>query len=139
MRNRPTQVSKRLPFVAFELGNKEGGNLIYANAPAEAEKCAKILWDLRGDEADTTDKEIHDLIKLIKKVINKDYVLAEILTRGIAFHYGNLPLIIKNEIERLFKNGKIKYLVCTSTLIEGMNLPAKSIFIRGPKKGLVHQ
>ena len=32
MRNRPTQVSKRLPFVAFELGNKEGGNLIYANA-----------------------------------------------------------------------------------------------------------
>lgn len=136
MRNRPTQVSKRLPFVAFELGNKEGGNLIYANAPAEAEKCAKILWDLRGDEADTTDKEIHDLIKLIKKVINKDYVLAEILTRGIAFHYGNLPLIIKNEIERLFKNGKIKYLVCTSTLIEGMNLPAKSIFIRGPKKGI---
>ena len=51
---------------------------------------------------------------------------------GFAFNY-------KNEIERLFKNGKIKYLVCTSTLIEGMNLPAKSIFIRGPKKGLVHQ
>jgi hypothetical protein len=46
-----------------------------------------------------------------------------------------MPLLIRTEIERLFKEGRIPFLVCTSTLIEGVNLPCKSIFVRGPHKG----
>ena len=46
-----------------------------------------------------------------------------------------MPWIVKTETERLFKVGCIKFLVCTSTLMEGVNLPAKSIFVRAPRKG----
>lgn len=67
--------------------------------------------------------------------IHTQYVLARVLSKGIAFHYGNMPLLIRNEIERLFSIGKIEYLVCTSTLLEGVNLPAKSIIIRKPTRG----
>jgi hypothetical protein len=29
------------------------------------------------------------------------------LQRGVAFHYGNMPLLIRTEIERLFRANKI--------------------------------
>jgi len=39
------------------------------------------------------------------------------------------------EIERLFRSGKIRLLVCTSTLVEGVNLSCRTIVLRGPQKG----
>jgi len=130
---RATSTSKRLPFIAHALSDANGGNLIYANGAAEAEKIARILYDLQLEDVD--DERLNELIKLVKKTIHVRYDLVTALKRRIAFHYGNMPLIIKNEIEKLFKAGCIKYLVCTSTLMEGVNLPAKSIFVRAPQKG----
>lgn len=132
----PKQASKKLPTIAYMLGSPIGGNLIYANRPSDAENMSEILWELIGEENEVTDEDIESLITLTKTVIHKDYSLIKVLSRGVAYHYGNMPLIIKNEIESLFKMGKIKYLICTSTLIEGMNLPASSIFVRGPRKGI---
>lgn len=130
---RADKVSKRMPFIAFALSDIDGGNLIYANGAAEAEKVARILFDLQVEDVD--DPDINELINLVKKAVHTKYDLAYVLKRRIAFHYGNMPLLIKNEIEKLFKNGNIKFLVCTSTLMEGVNLPAKSIFVRAPQKG----
>ncbi|MDQ8738245.1 DEAD/DEAH box helicase [Paenibacillus sp. LHD-38] len=139
---RPTSEGKRLPFVVHALSDKSGGNLVYVNGPAEAEKTALLLYDLQATSnnigfGDTMSDliQLTDLIELVKKAIHPNYTLATVLGRGVAFHYGNMPLLVKNEIERLFKAGIIKFLVCTSTLIEGVNLPAKSIFVRKPKKG----
>lgn len=132
----PAPSSKRLPFVAFSMGNSKGGNIIYVNGAADAEKRAMQLYDLIGDDSESSeDKEIHDLIELIQKTIHRGYSLGNVLSRGVAFHYGNMPLLIRTEIERLFRENKIKYLVCTSTLIEGVNMPCQSIFVRGPTKG----
>lgn len=134
--SRPSPNSKRLPFVAFTLGSLEGGNVIYVNGAADAEKAAKQLYDLLGNNADIpADQEIKDLADLIRKTIHRHYSLANVLQRGVAFHYGNMPLLVRTEIERLFRANKIKYLVCTSTLIEGVNMPCQSIFARGPTKG----
>jgi len=134
--SRPSPNSKRLPFVAFTLGSREGGNVIYVNGAADAEKAAKQLYDLLGNDADIpADQEIKDLADLIRKTIHRQYSLSNVLQRGVAFHYGNIPLLVRTEIERLFRANKIKYLVCTSTLIEGINMPCQSIFARGPTKG----
>jgi hypothetical protein len=46
-----------------------------------------------------------------------------------------MPLLVRAEIERLFRDGALRYLVCTSTLLEGVNLPCRNLFVRGPKKG----
>jgi len=132
----PSCASQRLSYVAYALGNSKGGNVIYVNGAADAEKVAKQLYDVVGVAADCSlDNEIADLIDLIKKTIHPKYSLWNVLNRGIAFHYGNMPLLIRTEIEKLFKSNKIKYLVCTSTLIEGVNMPCQSIFVRGPTKG----
>lgn len=127
--------TEKLPMFAFLLGSKEGGNLVYVNGQAEAEKTAIKLHDLIGENEKMEDQEIDELIELVKKLVHSEYALVKILKRGVAFHYGNMPLIIRKEIERLYSTGHIKYLICTSTLLEGVNLPARSIFIRKPKRG----
>lgn len=74
-------------------------------------------------------EKIEKLCELITKSIHKDLFLIKTLKKGIAYHYGKLPNIIRESIELLFKQGVIKYIFCTSTLLEGVNLPAKNIFI----------
>lgn len=134
--SRLTHISKRLPYVAFAMSNPSGGNVIYVNGAADAETAAKQVYDLIGDNQDlSSDEEIKALIELIQKIVHQQYSLANVLLRGVAFHYGNMPLLIRTEVERLFRANKIKYLICTSTLIEGINMPCQSIFARGPTKG----
>ncbi|ALI98929.1 DEAD/DEAH box helicase [Rufibacter tibetensis] len=130
---KPSPVSKILPFVAYSLSNGLGGNLIYANGQADAEKYAVQLYGLCQDIS--TSEEINGLINLVIKVVHPRYKLAQTLRRRVAFHYGNMPLIVKQEIERLFGQGEIHFLVCTSTLLEGVNLPARSIYIKNPTRG----
>lgn len=133
---KPNSKTKRISFIAHRIGSQSPGNLIYVNGPADAEKVAKQLYELIGEAAEETmSPKIKELIALIEKVVHKRYSLCESLARGVAFHYGNIPLIIREEIERLFTTGEIRFLVCTSTLIEGVNTSCKNIFVRGPQKG----
>jgi hypothetical protein len=133
LKNTPSPVSKRLTFVALALGKHTNGNVVYVNGAADAETAARQLSD--GLDEEINDEEVNNLIELSSKVIHERFVLNLTLKKGVAYHYGNMPLIIKSEIERLFTKGKLRYLVCTSTLVEGVNMACKNIFIRGPRKG----
>lgn len=131
---RATSVPLRVALVAHALAGNTPGNVIYVNRPSDAEKVAKAVFEQLPPpgEADT---EINDLRDLIKTAVHSKYLLADVLERRVAFHYGNMPLVVRTEIERLFGEGKIHYLVCTSTLLEGVNLPCRTIFMRNPQKG----
>jgi hypothetical protein len=129
----PIPTSKRLPFVAAAIGRESYGNVVYVNGAADAEKAAIQIYDLSTNIETST--ELDDLIALCTEIVHPEFLLQKVLRRGIAFHYGNLPLILRDEIERLFSSGIIKYLICTSTLVEGVNMSCRNIFIRGPKRG----
>jgi superfamily II DNA/RNA helicase len=133
LKDRPTSGLHKIVLISERFSGTQSGSLIYCNGAAEAEKTANLLFDIL--EHQSTSAEIVELIKLVKHTVHPNYSLAKVLQKGIAFHYGNMPLLIRQEIERLFSNGMINYLVCTSTLLEGVNLPAKSIFIRKPTRG----
>lgn len=133
---RPTSESKKVAYLSMCIGSKGGGNLIYANGAYEAEKYGRLVSQLVNIEHNNLQSsQLKDFIKLVKKSIHRDYILSKILVNEVSIHYGNLPLNIRQEIENLFKLNIIKYLVCTSTLLEGVNLPAKNIFIRKPQRG----
>lgn len=131
--DRPTTELKKMAYMSIAFSSNGAGNIIYSNGAAQAEEIALVLYDSLPIEQESNN--ITELIKIVKKIIHKDYRLAKVLDKRIAFHYGNMPLLIRQEIERLFKEGEIKYLICTSTLLEGVNLPAKSIYIRKPHRG----
>ena len=61
--------------------------------------------------------ELLALSREIKGQIHADYYLADLLTKGVAYHIGYLPADIRLRIEDLFKNGAIKTIFCTSTLL----------------------
>ncbi|WP_394279529.1 DEAD/DEAH box helicase [Microbacterium sp.] len=133
LERRAPRVPMRLAFVARAMGGTGGGNVVYVNDAHNAEVVAQNIADTLP--VVTGDDEVADLLELIRTAVHPKYALVDVLKHGVAFHYGNMPLMIRSEIERLFGQGKIQYLICTSTLLEGVNLPCRNIFMRNPQKG----
>lgn len=106
---------------------KSQKNIIYCNTVNDTIQDALDFSKNLPDIAE--DGDINSLIKLIKEQLHKDYYLINCLKKGVAFHFGKLPQNIRERVEKLFAEGKIDYIFCTSTLLEGVNLPAKNIFI----------
>jgi superfamily II DNA/RNA helicase len=132
----PAGLKKRLAFIAAAAGER-GGTLVYANGAAEAEEVAGLISQLLP-KTDAKDSDLNNLADLARKGVHPKYALAPLVEHGVAFHYGNMPSLLRLEIERLFRLGKIRFLVCTSTLIEGVNLSCRTIVLRGPRKGKGH-
>lgn len=82
------------------------------------------------------DSRIDEVIKLIQEYLHKEYYLIDCLKKGIAFHFGKLPQRIREKMEALYEQKAIDYMFCTSTLLEGVNLPAQNIFILNNTIGL---
>ncbi|WP_233831755.1 DEAD/DEAH box helicase [Paraburkholderia sp. ZP32-5] len=132
----PDGLKKRLAFIAAAVGER-GGTLVYTNGAGEAEEVADLVSQLLP-KLGSIDSELLQLAELARKGVHQDFRLAPLVERGVAFHYGNMPSLLRLEIERLFRSGKIRFLVCTSTLIEGVNLSCRTIVVRGPRKGKGH-
>lgn len=81
------------------------------------------------------DDELAALANDIRNEVHEVYFLADILEKGVAYHIGYLPSTIRMRIEELFRHGKINTLFCTSTLVEGVNLPADNLFITNFRNG----
>ena len=81
------------------------------------------------------DDDLKELANDIRDQVHGEYFLTQLIRQGIAYHIGYLPSSIRQRIERLFKDGKITAMFCTSTLIEGVNLPADNLFITNYRSG----
>ncbi|HDZ80895.1 MAG TPA: DEAD/DEAH box helicase [Roseobacter sp.] len=131
--SKPDSLKKRLAFIATQVGSM-GGTLVYTNGAAEAEDVAQLIREGLPEVAEP-DIELSELAEMIRKGIHPKYRLAPLVEQGVAFHYGNMPALIRTQVEQLFRCGKIRFLVCTSTLIEGVNLSCRTIVMRAPRKG----
>ncbi|ABZ75983.1 helicase domain protein [Shewanella halifaxensis HAW-EB4] len=113
------------------LGNRSKSNLIFSSSKTDAilkaseflnfVKREGLLWDV--------DKELSIEADIVKGLIHDDYNLSELMRHGIAYHHGTLPNFIRKRVEELYSNKRLKYIFCTSTLLEGVNLPTENIFI----------
>lgn len=119
---------------AYIIGHNDSGNLIYANGGAQAENIANCIYELESNTY-SNNQELEELIELCKVIVHPDFLLIKLLKKRIAFHYGSMPQIIRQKIEDLFNKKILKYVICTSTLLEGVNLSCKNIFVREPQKG----
>ncbi len=112
---------------------KSNHNIIYCNSTA---RCVDNAIEFSSFLPDHDDEELNEIISYLKENVHSDYYLIKCLEKGVAYHYGKMPSQIRILVESLFINKKIKYIFCTSTLLEGVNLPAQNIFIAKPgRKG----
>jgi len=113
----------------------EKQSIVFADGQADAEKLAFQIADLRvQDGPDGVPESLKELSDLAKEAVHPKYLMALTVQHGVAFHYGNIPTVLRTAVEQAFVNGDLHYLVCTSTLLAGVNLPAKNLFLCQPKR-----
>lgn len=121
----------------FLLTYGKNSNLIYCNTVAStidyATDFAKSI-NTNDSEELKNNKTLKKASRIIKDFIHQDYYLADIITKGVAYHFGNMPQLIRNLVEDLYKRGEVKYMFCTSTLLEGVNMPTQNLFILDNRK-----
>ncbi|WP_431103080.1 DEAD/DEAH box helicase [Roseateles noduli] len=121
----------KLAAVAEEFG-AAGRSLVYATGAKNAEDVTSLI---ALNRASKEDGPLNDLAAFIEKHVHKQYSLARFVRHGVAFHYGNMPSLLREGIETSFREGNLDYLCCTTTLFQGVNLPARNVFIDTPTRG----
>lgn len=135
----------RFVYLSWVLG-QGSQSLIYAEGPATCEEIAFKIKDLGLDPitaeivsqspiAEKTTRVRKELGAFAKEAVHPSYILAETVERGVGFHYGRMPPLLRGAVESAFSEGHLDYIVCTSTLLQGVNLPARNIFMQNPHKG----
>ena len=104
---------------------KDNQNLIFAPTVKTARN---IALSIEGEKQD----EVQELIEYYKKTVRDNYALCEALNNGVAYNHGKLPMHVRRTIEKAISNKLVSNVVCTTTLLQGVNLPAQNIFIRNP-------
>jgi hypothetical protein len=116
------------------LGQLDEPTMIYCKSPGSAEKYVREILNKVQNDWETNNNH-QDAIHWIKKNIHPEWTLNKALPFGVAFHHGSMPRHLGKYIVEEFNKGTIKYLFCTSTLIEGINTTAKNVVIFDNKKG----
>lgn len=104
------------------------------------ENCQNIVFSPTSDSArkiamalDNTGNEVQsELINYYKMTVRNNYSLCRTLEKGVAYHHGKLPMHVRRTLEKAIADKKINTVVCTTTLLQGVNLPAQNVFIRNP-------
>ncbi len=124
----------------FELLAKtEEQTLIYCSSPNKATAlCLEFIDYLKTHNqptniSNTTDNK--EMIDWISENVNKRWSLIPSLNFGSAFHHGALPRHLGSSIVDAFNQGSVRWLFCTSTLIEGVNTSAKNVILYDKEKG----
>lgn len=108
-------------------------NIIYFNKTSDLEKFAR---EFSIDKPEIKSERINTACKHISDLIDGDYLLIDCLRKGIIYHHGLVPDSIRIYIEHLYSElDEIKYVITSSTLLEGVNIPANRIFLLDNKKG----
>lgn len=127
---RPTSNVKRFSNVVINFNNGEN-SILYCNTTDLAVEVCKELCEC-GKYEDLNIKELNDFADFIEYSINKDYLLSKYIRKGIVYHYGDLPPFVRSGIEELASKGYFKIIACTSTLLQGVNIPAQNIYVYNP-------
>lgn len=123
----------RIANLANAISSGNDSVIVFSNEQAEAEKLAEKIGILSANF--NASQEVLAFIDFLKREVHSEHPLISCLSNGVAFHYGCMPSLVRSGIENLFKNGDIKIICCTSTLLQGVNLPAKHIVIENPRSG----
>ncbi|WP_296682144.1 DEAD/DEAH box helicase [Flavobacterium sp.] len=110
-------------------------SIIYCSSPARVRYLSSQFLKYLIEKNYTKTNDNLDIIEWIKINISAEWSLLDLLSLEIGIHDGALQKHITTTIIDYFNTQKIKYLFCTSTIIEGVNTSAKNIIYYDSTKG----
>ncbi|HAV5985080.1 TPA: DEAD/DEAH box helicase [Serratia marcescens] len=128
--NLPLDSDVRTAKVIDLLTSDDACTLIYCQSPQSTVRLANELILSNKLKASVVKSNVADsFIEWINENYHYNWIVSKALRNGIGIHHGALPRAIQQEMIKLFNSGKIKVLLCTSTIIEGVNTSAKNVII----------
>ncbi|GHD55483.1 hypothetical protein GCM10017083_34470 [Thalassobaculum fulvum] len=97
--------------------------LVFISSPDRANRLAATLT------AETAFSKVANMSEWIDENFGDGWELSDAVASGVAVHHGRIPRSLASQFVRMFNNGSLPILICTSTLIEGVNTAAKSVLI----------
>lgn len=102
--------------------------LIYFKTPESIYNNIKKLLDLIPTSEEMISKYSKE-IKYLEEIVGREWYVVELLKRGIGIHHGKTPMFLRKFYENEYNNGNLKILLCTNTLMEGINTPTDSLIV----------
>ena len=94
-------------------GNKE---LVYFNSPESIYNSLELIIH-KFPEKDEYIKKYEKEIMHLENTFFVDWYGVKLLKRGIGIHHGKTPMFLRKFYEEEYRNGSLKCLLCTSTLM----------------------
>lgn len=131
--------------IAMALGCKlapSGPVAVFTARKDSATKCAREIINAFERGLSITrpsafmDKEvIQTFSNYLGKVLGSDTVPIKAINCGILMHHGSIPEGIRCCVEHALQNQKAKFVICTSTLSQGVNLPIRYLIVTTTRQG----
>ena len=83
----------------------------------------------------SNETEIQRLVHLHERNLGANASATRCATYGIFAHHGNTPHGLRLAIEHAIKNGLARFVICTSTLAQGVNLPIRYLIVTSIYQG----
>lgn len=101
-------------------------NLIFSSTPG---RCTDLALEMGEADIGAPSELATDVANWLSIHYSENWAIAKALRKGVGIHHGRVPRAVSQAIVKLFNEGHINFLFCTSTLIEGVNTSAKNVFI----------
>lgn len=98
--------------------------LVFVSSPDKANDMASLIA-----ERNTSVGGGEELSEWMVRNYGGRWELSEAVAAGIGVHHGRVPRALASRFVTLFNRSVLPILICTSTLIEGVNTAAKSVLI----------
>lgn len=109
----------------------QGSTLVFVSAPSRAERVAVQVAGFPAVlEPTSFARKVAEWLSIN---YHPEWRVVQALRSGVAIHTGPMPRSLQRVMIRLFGQGSVSVLVCTSTLIEGVNTSAKNVIVYDKK------
>lgn len=119
------------------LKNLTGNTLVYFPTVTELNKYIEEIEQEEGIVANSN-PVLDEFVAWAKNEIHEKWSVLKAMENGYLVHHGQLPLGIRMLELDLFNNSKEQFyyrMLCTATLLEGVNTTAENIIITKPARG----
>lgn len=90
---------------------------------------SKLAFALTQADVFPGSQQLNDIASWMSEHYHPEWMLVDALNDGIGIHHGRIPRSIAHLMIALFNRGDLKRLICTSSMIEGVNTAAECVFI----------
>lgn len=103
--------------------------LVFVSSKDRAENVGLALPSVAAAQPTSPGPTASEVADWLASHFDPDWSVVKALRQGTGIHHGSLPRSVQRIMVRLFNEGRVPTLVCTTTLIEGVNTVARTVVI----------